>query len=218
MGTTKTRILWVAGGIAICVLAAVVIFLKSPDPLYALKEVLFRERYHRYDILTEEIGAQYDIDPNLLRAVIWQESRFQPNTVGKHGERGLMQVMEIAANEWAQSEKINGFQLNDLFDPKTNIQAGAWRLSKALRHWSKSDNPVPFALAEYNAGRSRVVRWTADPVEKTHTTSAEEMKARMDFPTTRAYINAILERYEYYKTKQSAKASREPAEPDPVTP
>ncbi|MEO6053760.1 MAG: transglycosylase SLT domain-containing protein, partial [Chthoniobacterales bacterium] len=90
MGTTKTRILLLTGAIAICVVAGLLFLLKS-DKAYALKEILFHNRYHKYDLLTEEAGAVYGVDPNLIRAVIWQESRFKPGTVGKHGERGLMQ-------------------------------------------------------------------------------------------------------------------------------
>ncbi|MEO6847462.1 MAG: lytic transglycosylase domain-containing protein [Chthoniobacterales bacterium] len=200
MGTTKKQILFLVSGLAVCGVAVAFLFLIK-DPVYRLNELVFYGRYHRYDVLIETAGKQYGVDPNLIRAVIWRESQFQSGSVGKHGERGLMQVMEIAANEWAKDEKIADFKGEALFDPKTNISAGTWRLSKALKHWSKSDNPMPFALAEYNAGRSRVVKW-ADPSGNNPTTSAEKMKARMNFPNTRAYVNAIMERYDYYQSQR----------------
>ena len=73
-----------------------------------------------------------------------------------------MQITDAAAREWVKSEKIANFVPADLFDPKINIQAGTWLLARALRRYQDRDDPVPFALAEYNAGRSRVARWTGE--------------------------------------------------------
>ena len=71
-----------------------------------------------------------------------------------HGERGLMQVSEIAANEWARENKVAGFNPDQLFEPKTNLEAGSWYLHRAMEHWNHQSDPTPFALAEYNAGAS----------------------------------------------------------------
>ena len=73
-----------------------------------------------------------------------------------------MQLMPIAAGEWARQEKRPTFVPEDLFSPRVNIEAGAWYLKKALDHYATKDAPVTFALAEYNAGKSRVDRWVDD--------------------------------------------------------
>ena len=66
-----------------------------------------------------------------------------------------MQVTENAAHEWAREKRVDNFQSDDLFDPLINLQAGAWYLRRALEHWQTQPDPLPFALAEYNAGASR---------------------------------------------------------------
>jgi len=54
----------------------------------------------------------------LVKAVVWRESRFDPKKQGSHGERGLMQVTERAANEWVRENKIAGFQSGSTFRTK----------------------------------------------------------------------------------------------------
>lgn len=164
------------------------------DENYALQKVFFHARYDRYDDLIVQAAARYGVSPSLVKAVVWRESRFQPEMIGTHGERGLMQITEGAAKDWAVSEKIETFVPTDLLDPKTNIEAGTWYLAKALKHWSSKDDPVPFALAEFNAGRTRVKRW-----EKTSGLGegfgAGDLHAIMDFPATRGYVRSIVDRY-----------------------
>ncbi len=168
------------------------------DENYALQKIFFHTRYDRYDDLIIQAAQRYGVSPSLVKAVIWRESRFQPDMLGKHGERGLMQLTEGAASDWAKAEKIETFQPTDLLDPKTNIDAGTWYLAKALKHWTAKDDPVPFALAEYNAGRTRVKRW-----EKNSGLGgefgADDLHSIMDFPATRAYIRSIVERYQDFK-------------------
>ena len=64
---------------------------------------------------------------------------------------------------WAKANKIEDFNDDDLYDPETNIRVGTWYLNRALKRWSQTDDPVTFALAEYNAGRSNALKWV-DPL------------------------------------------------------
>src|SRR3546814_10083100 len=57
------------------------------------------------------------------------------------------------------AERKAFFQHNELFDPAKNTRAGTWYLRKMLRRYAHTDQPVVFALADYNAGRSNVLRW-----------------------------------------------------------
>lgn len=170
------------------------------DAEYRAQEIVFAQRYGKYDPLIIQASLRYGVPPELIKAVIWRESRFQPEKVGTQGERGLMQIMEPAASEWAKAEKIETFAPTDLFDPKTNIEAGTWYLAKALSHWSTKDNAIPFALAEYNAGRSRVQRWVRDSGRGLQA-GAEDMQLAMDFPLTKSYISSIVARYDAYKKR-----------------
>ncbi len=186
--------------LAVLATAAGVYFLTSEDPKYLLRETIFAWRYRKYDDLIRQAAARYGVAPELIKAVIWRESQFQPHKVGAQGERGLMQITENAAIDWARAEKIQTFAVSDLFDPKVNIEAGTWYLNRALTHWSAKDNPMPFALAEYNAGRSRVRRWVQDS-GMGDTAGAGDLQTAMDFPMTKSYIAAIIARYNFYKRR-----------------
>lgn len=179
-------------------------WLRNPDPVYTAYETVFRDRFHRYDRIIEEAANQRGVDPMLIKAVVWRESRFQPGKVGGEGERGLMQITEAAAREWTKAEKVTDFVPNDLFDPKTNIEAGTWLLAHALHRYVGKDDPVPFALAEYNAGRSRVVRWTGErgdghgSDQPTPGVTSQELEAKIDIADTRAYIRTVQNRAQFY--------------------
>ena len=111
-----------------------------------------------------------------------------------------MQVTDAAAGEWAKAERVN-FAPPDLFDPKTNIEAGTWLLARALRRYQAKDNPLPFALAEYNAGRSRVSRWSTEKAaagQPEAGADSQEMRANIDIPSTRRYVEAVQERVQFY--------------------
>lgn len=180
--------------------AASYLLWRSPDPLYTLETWRAMGRFAAYDTLIADAGGKYGIDPMLLKAVIWRESAFRADMVGTSGERGLMQVGEGAARDWATAEKIETFVPTDLFDARTNIEVGAWYLAKALARWKAKANPVPFALAEYNAGRSRVDRWIA-ATELGDKATAEDLVAAIDFPTTRRYVVEIGRRHRYYQAR-----------------
>ena len=90
------------------------IVLRSPDPTYAAYELVFHESFHRYDPVIKDVARRRGIDPMVLKAVVWRESRFRPGKVGLNGERGLMQITDAAAREWVKSEKIANFVPGDL--------------------------------------------------------------------------------------------------------
>jgi soluble lytic murein transglycosylase-like protein len=98
------------------------------------------------DPLIEESAEKEGVNPDLVRAVINQESAARPCVVSDKGAQGLMQLMPATAGQ---------FEVRDPFDPKQNIDAGT-RLLKLLL--DRYDNDIPLALGAYNAGPSRVDR------------------------------------------------------------
>jgi soluble lytic murein transglycosylase len=151
-------------------------------------------REHRFDSDISAAARRYELDPALVRAVIWQESRFNPSARGRAGEMGLMQVRAPAAVEWATAEHIKSFDPSDCFDPGSNVLAGAFYLKKVLRHYGHADDPIPYALAEYNAGRGNVLKWLAGSAA----TNSADFIAHIGFPGTKAYVMAILDRRDSY--------------------
>jgi len=98
------------------------------------------------DKLVEESAQQAGLRPDLVRAVIEQESGARPCAVSWKGAQGLMQLMP------ATSES---FGVRDPFDPRQNVDAGTKLLKQLL---TKYNNDVSLALAAYNAGEGRVDR------------------------------------------------------------
>ena len=106
-----------------------------------------------------------------------------------------MQVTEDAALEWAAAEKIRYFSHAQLVDPNTNVLAGTYYLAKLLKRYTQTDNALPYALADYNAGRGNVLRWINGP----STTNSTSFLTVVGFPSTRAYIDAVSNRYQHYR-------------------
>ncbi len=178
---------------------------RSNNLRYTVYELVLNTRFHQYDAAIEEVAKSRGLDPMLIKSVVWRESRFRPDKVGLDGERGLMQITDAAANEWVKNEKVVHFVPADLFDPKTNLQAGSWLLARGLRRYQDRDDPVPFALAEYNAGRSRVVRWAGDTEKEREAGAAsgslvdsKELLAKIDITDTRRYVETVMERMRFY--------------------
>jgi soluble lytic murein transglycosylase len=145
---------------------------------------------HAYDGIIAAAGREYKVDPKLIRAVIWRESHFNRRCIGARGESGLMQVTPNAAREWAAAAREPIPSRQDLLKPEINIRAGTWYLRRAIQRWSAKANPLPYALAEYNAGRSNVLRWAARDQDDPNVFWNE-----ITYPSTRRYVRDILSNY-----------------------
>ncbi len=148
-------------------------------------------RAHRFDGCINEAARRYQLPPALIRSVIRQESNFNPSVRGRAGELGLMQIRDVAASEWASAEHIPNFEHAECLDPLTNILAGSWYLKRAAQHYKIADDPIPFALAEYNAGRGNVLKW----LDGDGATNSAEFIRRIGFPGTKRYVRNILDSY-----------------------
>ena len=151
----------------------------------------FEIHYYRNREQIEDAAQRYQVPPHLIAAVIWQETRFNAACRGKAGEIGLMQIMPQSAGEWVSKEHITGFEPRALLDPGTNILAGTWYLGRAIRRWNTHSNPIPYALAEYNAGRSNALRWDRDSIR-----SPALFIELIDYPSTRVYVRNIMSHYQ----------------------
>ncbi len=140
-------------------------------------------------------AARYGVDPLLIRAVIWRESRFNPQSRGASGEIGLMQIREIAAQEWADTEHHPDFLHAHCFDPGTNTLAATFYLAKLMKRYTKTDDPVPYALADYNAGRGNVLKWNNGAAA----TNSSVFIGQIHFPGTKAYVKSVRRRRELYR-------------------
>ena len=89
----------------------------------------FLSRETRYDKIIVEAGKRNMVDPALLKAVIWRESKYNASEIGGKGEIGLMQIMvDRAASDWARVKKYPLPSAGALYDPELNIEIGSWYL------------------------------------------------------------------------------------------
>ena len=140
-------------------------------------------------------AQRYGVEPALVKAIVWRESRFNPNARGAAQEIGLMQIREEAAREWADSTHVQNFAHEHCFSPVTNTLAGTFYLRKLMKRYLTTDNPVPYALADYNAGRGNVLKWNHGAAA----TNSEAFIAEIGFPGTKDYVRAVMRRCERYR-------------------
>ena len=118
------------------------------------------------DALIRRLGESHGLPPELLRAVIRQESAFDPYAVSRKGAQGLMQLMPATARRLG---------VKDVFDPAENVLGGVRLLRQLLDRYG---GDARLALAAYNAGEGAVDRYGAVP----------------PYPETRDYVDRIVGR------------------------
>jgi peptidoglycan lytic transglycosylase len=154
------------------------------------------ESERSYDQIIREKAAKYSVDSRLIKAVIWQESRFRADAVGRHGEVGLMQIMpNQAAVDWARAKRVKVPSRGMLFKPELNIEIGTWYLSRGIWKYRYYKDVFELALCRYNAGQSRADKWA--PSRK-----RGDVIKRITISSTREYVTQIMKRYKYYCRKK----------------
>ena len=131
------------------------------------------------------------LDPVLVAALIRQESNFNPLATSPAGARGLMQLMPAVGKTVAESKGIGPWDPELLYEPATNIKLGTAHLSGLARKYPE----VVKVLAAYNAGESRVEKWSS----KTGAADPEVFTERIPFVETRDYVRTILRNRAYYQ-------------------
>ena len=134
----------------------------------------------RYPLEYEQIvvghADNYHLEPHLVAAVIYQESKFDADAVSSSGAIGLMQLLPATAQGIADRTGGTGWHEGDLVNPELNIRYGSWY----LRHLLDKYGDEELALAAYNAGQANVDRW-------------REQGVGIQFDETRHYVERVLE-------------------------
>lgn len=154
-----------------------------------VQSALYPREYSQY---VEKYSGEYGVDPMLVYAVIYNESRFRPDAVSNVGARGLMQMMEDAF-DWTKYrlEPDASTVYDDMFDPETNIRYGTYMLSLLLEEFGTVDN----ALCAYHAGWGSVKNWLSDPEYSSDGVHVENIP----FADTRTYVERVNETLEIYR-------------------
>lgn len=114
----------------------------------------------QWGAIIEEAAERHDVPADLLALVLFRESGGNEQAVSSAGGRGLMQVMPQTGRLIADSRSISDFNVEQLFDPETNIDFGAWYLAKQLSRFSEHDEEsIGLAISAYNAGPGAVAAY-----------------------------------------------------------
>jgi len=163
----------------------------------ALEEIGHNSENYRlyFPVLEREtlISASKEngLDPVLVAALIRQESNFNPLATSPAGARGLMQLMPAVGKTLADAKGIGPWDPDLLYQPATNIKLGTAHLSGLVRKYPE----VVKVLAAYNAGESRVEKWSS----KAGASDPEIFTERIPFVETRDYVRTILRNRAYYQ-------------------
>jgi soluble lytic murein transglycosylase len=171
------RLVWLVALVAI-VAGGVVYVTGTSPPWY--ERLRYPLRYSEYVTVH---ARENKLDPALLAAVIYQESKFSADAKSASGAIGLMQLTPATARGIAIRTHGSAFRTSDLYDPDINIRYGSWYLDNLFRKYGS----VRLVLAAYNAGQGNVDEWRA-------------RKEPIRFAETRAYIKRVEHLEKIYRS------------------
>ncbi len=168
---------------------------------------LIQEAYPKeFENLVKEQATLRRLDPKLVMSLIRQESSFNVYAVSTSNAYGLMQMIAPTAREVAATLKIKNLEVpQSLFQPATNIRMGTYYIAKMI---SDFNNNIPFGLAAYNAGPTRLKRWMQSAAFSPQASSLPEYEVWIDllpWNETRFYVKAILRNYLIYQLLETDK-------------
>jgi peptidoglycan lytic transglycosylase len=137
-------------------------------------------------------AAEKHLDPALIAAVIYAETKFEPRE-SSAGAEGLMQILPETAYFIAHLSGGSAFTADDLATPSINVAYGSYYLRYLLDHY---DSDEMLAVAAYNAGLANVDRWLAQAKAK----GGELTVATIPFPETRAYVERVQSAQQEYRS------------------
>ncbi len=143
------------------------------------------------DVIREQAAAKH-LDPALIAAVIYAETKFDPRT-SSAGAEGLMQMLPQTALFLAHRSGATTFRVSDLATPQVNIAYGSYYLRYLLDQYHGSRL---MAIAAYNGGEANVSQWVA----RARSVGARFTIGAIPFPETRAYVQRVLQAQHDYRT------------------
>lgn len=156
-----------------------------------------------YSQWIEAEAKKYNLDPDLIRSLIRQESAFTLRAVSTSNALGLMQMIPPTAEEVSRKLKLRIQIPQDMYRPEVNIPMGTFYISDMLDQFSKN---VPMALAAYNAGPHRLKQWmelrqNVTALRDNHSSSPldEIWFDELPWTETSFYIKAILRNIIMYR-------------------
>ncbi len=162
--------------------------LAMPLARKAVTELGLPLRYQ--DIIRQQAGRKH-LDPALVAAVIYAETKFDPRP-SSAGAEGLMQILPQTAEFLAHRSGATTFTTADLATPQVNISYGSYYLRYLLDEYGGSKI---LAIAAYNGGEANVNRW----IMAAHARGRRLEIGDIPFPETQAYVRKVLQAQKDYR-------------------
>jgi soluble lytic murein transglycosylase len=156
----------------------------------AIWEVAYPEAFR--ELVTQHAKSADELDPELLQALMREESALDPHALSWAGALGLCQLMPATAAGVAMQLRVRQPTRAQLLEPNLNIRLGARYLSDLVR---RARGVKQFALAGYNAGEGAVARWRRDNGDDDLAAWVEQIPLQ----ETRGYVKRVLRSYNTYK-------------------
>lgn len=167
-------------------------WIAHPEVKHAVGELALPLRHE--DIIRQQ-AREKGLDPSLIAAVIFVETRYVPRT-SSAGAVGLMQITPETANFIAKRSGGTAFKQSDLATPQINISYGTYYLRYLLRRFHAN---VTMGLAAYNGGEGNVEKWVAQARAAGHAFSTDDIP----FPETRQYVINVLDAQGRYRKQRA---------------
>lgn len=155
------------------------------DLIELLYPAPYRDALNRY-------GAAQGVDPRLVLSLARQESRFNPSVKSAAAARGLLQFIAETALKLAGEEGMEGFRLDDVYDPQIAVRLAVRYVADLLKLFP--DNPYAVA-ASYNTGEQNVERW----IERARSGDVDRLLAEIAIPETKDYVAKVMNNYRAYR-------------------
>ena len=148
----------------------------------------------KYEDVIDKYAAEYQLDPALVCAVIYTESKFDKDAVSVDGARGLMQIMP-ETGRWLSGKIELDAPYDDemLYDPATNLRLGCWYLDFLHKRY---DGRWQEALTAYIAGQGQVDQWLTDPELSKDGKTLDVIPGQ----DVKEYAAKVMRTHEKYKT------------------
>jgi len=175
--------------LAAALVTGLAVALAWPSFHHVVREIALPLRHE--DIIRQQ-ARDKGLDPALIAAVIYTESRFRDGQTSQAGAEGLMQITPATARMIAHKSGGVAFTVEDLGTPQVNIAYGAWYLRYLLGRYAGNET---FALAAYNGGEGNVDRWIDAAEQRDEALTI----AAIPFAETRAYVQRVEEAKAEYR-------------------
>lgn len=147
----------------------------------------------KYQDIVEQASNIYNVDPNLVYAIIKQESKFNINATSQSGAKGLMQLMDATAYDMARNIDSIDQKNYDIYDPYINIFLGTRYISYLISHF---EGNYYLAIVAYNAGMGNTKTWLNKDYSDYKTFS--DVYECIKYDETRNYLDNVIKNYNYY--------------------